>query len=401
MSIKNAVIVIDSGFSQDVVAQVKNLIGFYDLNSGIAVTGAPLIKGDQAQFVLQNLCRDPLDHGSIVLRGLLLRKPDCAFVLVRAFDDAGALQRTGWSNGQVVSDGWVEAYLWARQLCASRGFTSVANLSFGGYSHAQDGSGWESFKLASVVGSGNSIGSGKSVSSAHENPASANLAGHVLVAATGPGDGRGLHCSFTASENTVVHGYQGSTSVYNLWVDRSVSSSAQHCHWHLLVKMNGREVAQHQGRLIPRNIWNDRQQLTFVLEGEGNFEFSITPASAPVASAQEPADRASAAYDAIATTRFDIFVAQGADACFFDHVDAEAISEPACLSQVIAVGLRTGSYGNCMVNGIAKPEVKLAGGGPISFRIAEVTALVASLLEADPAMNIAQVRQKVLDLQPQ
>ncbi len=93
--------------------------------------------------------------------------------------------------------------------------------------------------------------------------------------------------------------------------------------------------------------------------------------------------------------------AQGEDACFFDHVDAEAISEPACLSQVIAVGLRTGSYGNCMVNGIAKPEVKLAGGGPISFRIAEVTALVASLLEADPTMDIAQVRQKVLDLQPQ
>lgn len=45
MLIKNAVIVIDSGFSQDVVAQVKNLIGFYDLNSCIAVTGAPLIIG--------------------------------------------------------------------------------------------------------------------------------------------------------------------------------------------------------------------------------------------------------------------------------------------------------------------------------------------------------------------
>lgn len=381
MSIKNAVIVIDSGFSQDVVAQVKNLIGFYDLNSGIAVTGAPLIKGDQAQFVLQNLCRDPLDHGSIVLRGLLLRKPDCAFVLVRAFDDAGALQRTGWSNGRVVSDGWVEAYLWARQLCASRGFTSVANLSFGGYSHAQDGSGWESFKLASVVGSGQPAGS------ADENSAGQNLAGHVLVAATGPGDGRGIHCSFAASENTVVHGFQGSTSVYNLWVDRNVSSNAEHCHWQLLVKINGREVSQHQGHLIPRNIWNDRQQLTFVLEGEGNFEFSITPASA--------------SGDAVlASTRFDIFVAQGEDACFFDHVDADAVSEPACLSQVIAVGLQAGSYGNCTVNGIAKPEVKLAGGGPISFRIAEVTALVAGLLEANPTLDIAQVRQQLLDLQP-
>ena len=399
MSIKNAVIVIDSGFSQDVVAQVKNLIGFYDLNSGITVTGAPLIKGDQAQFVLQNLCRDPLDHGSIVLRGLLLRKPDCAFVLVRAFDDAGALQRTGWSNGRVVSDGWVEAYLWARQLCASRGFTSVANLSFGGYSHAQDGSGWESFKLASVVGSG------KPVDFADVTSAVPNLSGHVLVAATGPGDGRGIHCSFTASENTVVHGFQGGTSVYNLWVDRNVSSNSEHCHWQLLVKMNGREVAQHQGYLLPRNIWNDRQQLTFVLEGEGNFEFSITPASAPVVSVQEPADLvselASASDAVLASTRFDIFVAQGEDACFFDHVDADAVSEPACLSQVIAVGLQAGSYGNCMVNGIAKPEVKLAGGGPISFRIAEVTALVAGLLEANPTLDIAQVRQKLLDLQPQ
>jgi hypothetical protein len=315
---------------------------------------------------------------------------------VRAFDDAGALQRTGWSNGQVISDGWVEAYLWARQLCASRGFTSVANLSFGGYSHAQDGSGWESFKLASVVGSGKSVGS------TDANTARQNLAGHVLVAATGPGDGRGIHCSFTASENTVVHGYQGSTSVYNLWVDRNVSSNVEHCNWHLLVKMNGREVAQHQGRLLPRNIWNDRQQLTFVLEGEGNFELSITPASALVVSAQESADLASATGDAVlASTRFDIFVAKGEDAFFVDHVDAEAISEPACLSQVIAVGLQTGSYGDCMINGIAKPEVKLAGGGPISFRIAEVTALVASLLEADPTMDIAQVRQKLLDLRPQ
>lgn len=399
MSIKNAVIVIDSGFSQEVVGWVKNLIGFYDLNSGIAVTGAPLIKGDQAQFVLQKLCADPLKHGSIVLRGLLHRKPDCAFVLVRAFDDAGTLFRTRWSNGQVDADGWVEAYLWARQLCANRGFTSVANLSFGGYSHAQDGSGWESFKLASAVGSGKSGGS------ADENASGKNLAGHVLVAATGPGDKRGIHCSFTANENTVVHGYQGSTSVYNLWVDRNVSSTAEHCHWHLLVKMNGREVAQHQGRLIPRNIWNDRQQLTFVLEGEGNFEFSITPASAPAATVRDLSAQVSAATSVESSvytpTRFDIFVAQGEDACFFDHYDADAISEPACLSQVIAVGLRTGSYGKCTVNGIAKPEVKLAGGGPISFRIAEVTALVASLLEADPTMDIAQVRQKVLDLHPQ
>ena len=164
-------------------------------------------------------------------------------------------------------------------------------------------------------------------------------------------------------------------------------------------------VELHQGYLLPRNIWNDRQQLTFVLEGEGNFEFSITPASAPVVSVQEPADLVSelaSAPDAVlASTRFDIFVAQGEDACFFDHVDADAVSEPACLSQVIAVGLQAGSYGNCMVNGIAKPEVKLAGGGPISFRIAEVTALVAGLLEANPTLDIAQVRQKLLDLQPQ
>lgn len=96
------------------------------------------------------------------------------------------------------------------------------------------------------------------------------------------------------------------------------------------------------------------------MEGESNFEFSITPASVPVVSAQESADLASSTSDAVlASTRFDIFVAQGEDACLFDHVDAEAISEPACLSQVIAVGLRTGSYGNCMVTALLSPRLSL------------------------------------------
>jgi hypothetical protein len=358
MSFKNAVIIIDSGFSQDAVGQVKNLIGFYDLNSGIAISGAPLIAGDRAQFVLHNLCGDSLNHGTIILRRLLEMNPDCAFALVRAFDHGGRHIRTGWSDGKVASDGWVEGYLWARQLCENRGLTSVANLSFGGFNHAQDGSGWESFKLASAVGDSKS--------------------GHVLVAATGPGDGRAIHCSFTASENTVVHGFQRGTSTYNLWVDRNVAGNAEHRGWQLTVKVNGREVAQYEGQYIPNNIWNDRQQLTFVVEGEGNFEFSITPVSE------------------FTPTRFDIFISQSQEAGFYDHVDDELVSEPACLSQVIAVGLQSASYGKCCVGGVNKPEVKLAGNGPISFRTPEVTALVASMLEADPTLDIAQVRQKLL-----
>lgn len=358
MSIKNAVIIVDSGFSQDAVAQVKNLIGFYDLNSGIAISGAPLIEGARAQFVLHHLCGDSLNHGTIILRGLLEVNPDCAFVLVRAFDHGGRHIRTRWADGKVASDGWVEGYLWARQLCENRGLTSVANLSFGGFAHAQDGSGWESFKLASAVG--------------------APKVGHVLVAATGPGDGRAIHSSFTACANTVVRGFQRGTSTYNLWVDRNVPGNSERSDWHLMVKVNGREVAQHQGRFVSNNIWNDRQQLTFVVEGEGNFEFSITPVAE------------------LTAARFDIFISQSQEACFYSHVDDELVSEPACLPHVIAVGLQSGSYGTCCVNGVSKPEIKLAGNGPISFRAPEVTALVASMLESDPTLDIAQVRQKLL-----
>lgn len=379
MSIKNAVIIIDSGFSQDAVAQVKNLIGFYDLNSGIAVTGAPLIAGDQGQFVLNNLCGDSLNHGSIILQRLLELNPECAFILVRAFDNNGSLLRTRWADGKVASEGWIEAYLWARQLCESRGLTSVANLSFGGFSHAQDGSGWESYKLSSIVASGQS-GSGSDTGL----NTGFHKAGHVLIAATGPGDGRAIHCSFKASESTVVHGYQRGTSTYNLWVDRNVPSISEHRDWHLRLKMNGHEVAQHQGRFIPTNIWNGRQQLMFVVEGEGNFEFFITPA-----------------LTSATATRFDIFVSQSQDACFYNHVDDELVSEPACLSHVIAVGLQTGSYGTCTVNGLVKPEIKLAGSGPISFRIPEVTALVSGLLESDPTLDVAQVRVKLIELFPQ
>lgn len=357
MSFKNAVIIVDSGFSQEVVAQVKNLIGFYDLNSGISISGAPLIEGDRAQFVLRHLCGDSLNHGTIILRRLLELDPECAFVLVRAFDHAGRHIRTRWSDGKVASDGWVEGYLWARQLCENRGLTSVANLSFGGFAHAQDGSGWESFKLASVVGD--------------------SKAGHVLVAATGPGDGRAHHCSFTASEKIVVHGFQRGTSTYNLWVDRNVPGNSEHSAWLLAVKVNGAEVAQYQGRFIQNNIWNDRQQLTFVVEGEGDFEFSITPVAE------------------FTPTRFDIFISRSQEACFYNYVDDELVSEPACLPHVIAVGLQSGSYGTCCVNGVSKPEIKLAGNGPISFRTPEVTALVASMLESDPTLGIAQVRQKL------
>lgn len=381
MSINNAVIIIDSGFSQEAVVQVKHLIGFYDLNSGVTVTGAPFIAGDQAQFVLNNLCGDSLNHGSIILQRLLDLNPDCAFVLVRAFDQSGSLLRTRWHDGKVASDGWIEAYLWARQLCQSRGLTSVANLSFGGFGHAQDGSGWESHKLSSVA-----------------------AAGHVLVAATGPGDGRAIHCSFTASENTVVNGYQRGTSTYNLWVNRNVSCASdssdgseisgipevmdssrfsQHSDWHMRVKLNGREVAQHQGRFIPANIWNGRQQLKFVVEGEGSFEFSITPAAVADASL-------------VIGTRFDIFVAQENETRFFNYIDEELVSEPACLPQVVAVGLENGSYGHCRIEGVSKPELKLSGRGPISFRIPEVTFAVASLLEAEPTLDISQVRQKLL-----
>ncbi|CAN5560951.1 hypothetical protein BH11CYA1_BH11CYA1_25790 [soil metagenome] len=367
MSTKNAVIIVDSGFSRDAVAKVKKLIAFYDLTSGITVTGTPFIAGEQSTFVLDNLCHDPLNHGTVILQRLLELNGDCAIILVRAF--AGdSLIRTAWVDGKIVRDGWIEAYVSARQLCQSRAMTSVANLSFGGFGHAQDGSGWESFNLSN---------SATSERSRQDQPAQ-NLAGHILVAACGPGDGRAIHCSFTSSETTFVQGFQRDTSTYNLWVDRNVSSNSQHSGWHLKVMLNGREVAWHEGKFIAPNMWNDRQQLTFVVEGEGHFEFAITAVAHST------------------PTRFDVFISQTSGASFFDNVDTELVSEPACLSQVIAVGLQHGSYGRCNVHGVAKPEIKLPGDGPISFRTPEITFAVATLLEVEPTLDVAQVRQRLL-----
>ncbi|HMO23098.1 MAG TPA: hypothetical protein PKC98_19220, partial [Candidatus Melainabacteria bacterium] len=75
-------------------------------------------------------------------------------VLVRAYTNEIRLRRTRFQDGKVVSPGWTAAYSWAVELCRERGYNTVTNCSFGGYTHAMDGSGWEAPSLRQWTGPG-------------------------------------------------------------------------------------------------------------------------------------------------------------------------------------------------------------------------------------------------------
>jgi hypothetical protein len=145
-----AIIIIDSGFDAGSMKGAENVIGICDLNDCRTEVGAPFLS--QAQ--LAAFANDPGRHGSIVLEQVRERMPDAPLILIRAIDPEQGLIRTGWSNGVQISPGWTEAYLWAVELATARGMRSVANCSFGGYMHALDGTGWESFQLSKVSGAG-------------------------------------------------------------------------------------------------------------------------------------------------------------------------------------------------------------------------------------------------------
>jgi len=361
-----AVIVLDSGFTRESVAKVKNLLGYCDLNTGISAVGQPMVEGPARELVLA-IAQDPLNHGSIILERLLAFDPDLPVVLVRGFAKDGGLIRTGFEQGKIAIAGCTEGYLWAQNICAQKGYLSVANFSFGGFHHALDGSGWESFQLAKVVGPGKP--------------------GHLLAAAAGPGDGRAIHASLTVEggHTEVVHGDQDGTSTYNLWVNRlsgdredggrqgGEALSRPTTDFDLQVKIDGRPVLAFQGRDLVPNIWNGKQQFTFDVQGTGDLAIAISVASGPSA-------------------RFDLFISREEGARFSDFVDSELVSEPAVLSEVIAVGLKDASYGSCRVKGIDKPEVLLAGQGPISFRTPEVTFALAQLLAVDPDLDVPLAR---------
>ncbi|MBU6453054.1 MAG: hypothetical protein KGS72_14815 [Cyanobacteria bacterium REEB67] len=156
-----AVIIIDSGFSCKSISSVRNLLGYWDLNSDFKVLG-PGLKSQQgrsaslAEIVAFAASQggDPLNHGSIVLEHLLADEPELPVVLVRAFDVSGTAIKTGFLEGRVSRPGWTDGYLWAQAVCLEQGYLTVANCSFGSFHHAMDGSGWESFQLGRVIGAG-------------------------------------------------------------------------------------------------------------------------------------------------------------------------------------------------------------------------------------------------------
>jgi len=351
---KAAFIVIDSGFSRESMSGAARVLGIRDLGEGRTVSGAPFLDAEE----LNRFANDPMKHGSIVLERLRALDRDAPLVLIRAHGPDQTMTRTAWEGGRQIADGWTEAYLWAVELCQKAGLPSVANCSFGGFTHAMDGTGWESFQLGRATGPGRS--------------------GHVLVAAAGPGDGRAVHASWVTESGsaTTLEVYQKESTRYNLWAGSPGLNA-----WELEVWRGSDLLRRFHGSDIPVNFWNNRQQLTFTLEGAGEFRFRLI--------------RGDVAGGAASELRFDCWVVWGGGAYFLNHVDPTLISEPAVFPQVLSVGLRNGSYSpaQCLPGG--KPDVLLEGGGPISFRLPEVTAAVAALLSANPGLDIDGVRSLI------
>jgi hypothetical protein len=371
---KQCVIVIDSGFSLESMRGLK-ILAARDLALGTTLVGADerndlneprILKVERSEpnvlsaEQIESFACDQLNHGSIVLQRLRerLAVEDFAFILLRVFGADNSCIRTTWADGIVSSDGWTEAYLWAVNLCEERGYSSVANCSFGGFVHAADGTGWEAHQLSQVTGIGKR--------------------GHVVVAAAGHGDGRAVHASWFAQsgEPVWVSAMQRESTSYNFWF------GAANEPWTLTVHRNGDVVGTHNGADIVGNMWNQRQQLTFTVEGGGDvsFEFALSDGGTE-------------------SMRCDGWI-RGDAAWFHDHVDSLAVSEPAVFSEVVAVGLRLKSYSPNQSHVGSKPDVLLEGTGEISFRTPEVTATVAQLMLRGPGLDSAGVRDALTNVYP-
>ncbi|MCB9466621.1 MAG: hypothetical protein H6677_00005 [Candidatus Obscuribacterales bacterium] len=346
---ETAVIIIDTGFSLDAMMTASRILAVCDLSTGLLREGEPALNTES----LSDFAGDPLNHGSLVLRALTAIDSDIPVILVRAYSIQVRLIRTGFENGEIKSPGWTEAFDWAVSLCKKRGYNSVTNCSFGGYTHAMDGSGWEAFRL------GQHIGPGK--------------AGHILVAGAGSGDGRAIHasCLNDGGSFTDINARQTGPTTYNLWAGLGGPVSES---WTLEVFLNERKSAHFEGAELAANFWNDRKQLTFTVSGEGSVKFRMHSPEA---------------------TRFDLWINHQDDAVFTSHADPHLIAEPAVFPGVIAVGLAAGRYSSDQTESNAKPEVLLAGSGPVSFRLPEVVAEIAAWLTEEPELDVVSVRRKL------
>lgn len=368
---KTAVIIIDTGFSRSSLLAARKIIAALDVDTCHIATGtedSPYLTLERNADELGIVARDDLNHGSLVLNSLLAVNPDLPVILVRAYNEDVQLVRTEFAHGRQVKPGWTEAYRTAVAICRERGLASVANLSFGGYTHAMDGTGWESHSLAQETGAGKP--------------------GHIVLAGASAGNGAAIHASWTTApaETTDVLAVQSCATTYNLWCGAD-GAAPEASDWVLEVFLNdrlvGREVSDH---LAP-NLWNNRKQVSMRVPGAGQVRFRISRFF-----------RSDAGFGALAAIRFDCWVVQSdCGAVFLDHKDVMSIAEPAIFSHVIAVGLKSGEYAANQNEPGAKPELLLDGNGPISFRLPEVAARVAQMLSEDPALDVVAVRNKLIE----
>ncbi len=399
---RTAAIIIDTGFSAESMQSAQNILALIDVRSGVMTPGYPTLSWECNQDVLERFAGDPYNHGSMVLSALMREAPDLPVVLIRAFDDARLL-RTTFYKGKVAKPGWTEAYLWAVQLCKGLGLSTVANMSFGGYTHAADGSGWESHCLATVTGPGKP--------------------GHIILAGAGTGTGDAIHASWRTEPGKVteVTAEQNAFTTYNFWSSAD-PGSLQYSNWLLEVFLNGNKISEEfSGDLIP-NLWNNRKQVTFNVEGEGIvkirtsrfwgadsryrdlMEFSRGLISSNEALDKEQASRSfcakkpllAVAKKKLDVMRFDCWINRvQCHSSFLDHYDPMTIAEPAIFPHVIGVGLNSGTYAPDQTEIGAKPDLLLDGDGPVSFRLPEITAEVAGYLSADPTLDVVAVNNLI------
>ncbi len=350
-----AIIVIDSGFSLQSLAGARNVLAYCDVFTGRTLFGDTPLSAAELSFLGGD---DRLNHGSIVLESTVEMAAESPLILVRAFSPGGGLIRTRWHNGHRVARGWTEGYLWAVEHLQKLGLPSVANCSFGGFTHAMDGTGWESFQLGQVTGKGKP--------------------GHIVVAAAGPGDGRNMHasCRVSPGHSCSMGVEQADDTNYNFWVGSGAPAD-----WVLEVRAGETLMYRFAGDQVPLNFWNNRQQLTFTVRADGPVSLVVSRSEAR----------------ATEVSRFDCWI-NSDKARFVDHVDPTYIAEPAIFPQVLSAGLQSGSYSPEQNLPGGKPDVLLSGHGPISFRLPEVTARVAQLLAADPSLDVDAVRTKVAKL---
>lgn len=381
---KCAVIVIDTGFSLASIAKARHILATVDVSTGRSAAGEPFldINREEDRKLLEDFAGDPLNHGSLVLEALVAEAPELPVVLVRAYSDDVRLIRTGWSDGKISRPGWTEAYLAVVDFCKKRGYSTVTNCSFGGYTHAMDGTGWEAHCLRQVTGAGKP--------------------GHIVIAGAGAGTRRALHASWRTepAAYTDVRAWQRQSTTYNFWCG-AAGSEPESSDWSLEVSLNGQEVAQYSSQHITANIWNQRKQLTFTVEGEGLVVFRVCRFSCDATDngvedgAIGSGDTRGFSAPSTDVHRFDMWINHQDDAEFLDHVDETTIAEPAVFPEVIAAGLQSGSYAPNQADASAKPEILLPGEGPISFRLPSLVAMVARWLSLDPGLDVAAVKARL------